>query len=88
MSLKNNLSLTYPKQLNFASIILKMKQRVEVPSTKKKIFDKDIAKILNITQEALATMKKRNSIPFEEILFWCYKMDINPLDILYKKLIS
>ena len=83
MSLKSNIHLNYLQNLNLASIILKIKKRMEVCPTKKKIFDKDVAKELNIPQDTLATMKKRNSIPFKEILFWCYNMDINPLDLFY-----
>jgi len=37
----------------------------------KKIFDKDVASALNISSSSLATMKKRNSIPYEEILEFC-----------------
>lgn len=37
----------------------------------KKIFDKDVAEALNIPSSSFATMKKRNSIPYEEILEFC-----------------
>ena len=36
-----------------------------------KVFDKDVATALNIPQATFATMKKRNSIPYEEILEFC-----------------
>ncbi len=44
-----------------------------------KIFDKDVAKALDIPQTTFATMKKRNSIPFKEILHFCAmkKLSIN-----------
>jgi phage repressor protein C with HTH and peptisase S24 domain len=38
---------------------------------KKKIFDKDVADALAIPQTTFATMKKRNSIPFKEIMEFC-----------------
>jgi phage repressor protein C with HTH and peptisase S24 domain len=37
----------------------------------KKIFDKDVADALSISSSSFATMKKRNSIPYEEILEFC-----------------
>jgi len=37
----------------------------------KKVFDKDVAEALNIPQGTFASMKKRNSIPYEEILEFC-----------------
>lgn len=36
-----------------------------------KVFDKDVADALNIPSSSFATMKKRNSIPYEEILEFC-----------------
>ncbi len=36
-----------------------------------KIFDKDVAGVLGIPQATFATMKKRNSIPFQELLEFC-----------------
>ncbi|MEA1879289.1 MAG: LexA family transcriptional regulator, partial [Campylobacterota bacterium] len=37
----------------------------------KKVFDKDVADALSIPSSTFATMKKRNSIPYEEILEFC-----------------
>ena len=46
---------------------------------KKKVFDKDVALALNISPTTFATMKKRNSIPYEEILAFCaiQKISVN-----------
>lgn len=36
-----------------------------------KIFDKDVAGVLGIPQATFATMKKRNSVPYQELLEFC-----------------
>jgi len=52
-------------------IIEKLKDVLSDMDFGKKIFDKDVADILNIPQSTFATMKKRNSIPYKEILEFC-----------------
>ena len=52
-------------------IIEKIKTVLSEANIGKKIFDKDVATALNIPQSTFATMKKRNSIPYEEILEFC-----------------
>ena len=65
--------------IEFSEIIEKLK---DVISTKKiggKVFDKDVAAELGIPQTTFATMKKRNSIPYEELMNYCAakKLSIN-----------
>jgi len=65
--------------IDFSEIIEKLK---DVISTKKiggKVFDKDVAMELGIPQTSFATMKKRNSIPYEELMQFCAqrKLSIN-----------
>ncbi len=65
--------------VQFSEIIEKLK---DVISTKKiggKVFDKDVAMELGIPQTSFATMKKRNSIPYEELMQFCAskKLSIN-----------
>ncbi len=65
--------------VEFTEIIEKLK---DVISTKKiggKVFDKDVAIELGIPQTSFATMKKRNSIPYEELMQFCAhkKLSIN-----------
>ena len=67
------------KMVEFGEIIEKLK---DVISTKKiggKVFDKDVAMELGIPQTSFATMKKRNSIPYEELMQFCAakKLSIN-----------
>ncbi len=52
-------------------IIEKLKDVISESKMMGKVFDKDVATALNIPQATFATMKKRNSIPYEEILEFC-----------------
>ena len=56
--------------LDFEEIIEKLR---DILSTEKdgKVFDKDIAAALDITSVNFATMKKRDSVPFSNILDFC-----------------
>jgi phage repressor protein C with HTH and peptisase S24 domain len=60
-------------------VIKKLKEIIAQESNKKKVFDKDVADALAIPQTTFATMKKRNSIPFKEIMEFCAnkKLSIN-----------
>jgi len=57
--------------LILGDIIEKLKDVLSESTIGKKVFDKDVATALNIPQATFATMKKRNSIPYEEILEFC-----------------
>jgi phage repressor protein C with HTH and peptisase S24 domain len=57
--------------LILGEIIEKLKDVISESKTGTKVFDKDVATALNIPQATFATMKKRNSIPYEEILEFC-----------------
>jgi len=61
------------------NVIAKIKQIIAEEKHIKKVFDKDVAEALTIPQTTFATMKKRNSIPFKEILEFCAnkKLSIN-----------
>jgi len=48
-----------------------------------KILDKDVAKALGMSQANFATLKRRNSIPYENILEVCKKEELCCLDIFY-----
>ena len=60
-------------------VIKKIKEIIALEKKGKKVFDKDVANALAIPQTTFATMKKRNSIPFKEILEYCAnkKLSIN-----------
>jgi len=57
--------------MNLNEIIEKLKDVISETKIGAKVFDKDVATALNIPQATFATMKKRNSIPYEEILEFC-----------------
>ena len=60
-------------------VIIKLKDIISEEKNVKKVFDKDVADTLAIPQTTFATMKKRNSIPFKEIMEFCAnkKLSIN-----------
>jgi SOS-response transcriptional repressor LexA len=64
--------------LDIVNIIEKLKDVLSQES-EKKIFDKDVATALDITQANFATIKLRNKIPFSNILDFCAlkKISIN-----------
>ena len=52
-------------------IIDKLKDVIAASLHNKKVFDKDVADALSIPHATFATMKKRNSVPYAEILEFC-----------------
>ena len=67
---------------DFHSIINALKLYLSKESTKK-ILDKDIAVLLDISQSRFATIKKRNSIPYENLLLFCKKRNIGCDEIFF-----
>jgi len=57
--------------MNLNEIVDKLKDVLSESSIGKKVFDKHVAEALGIPQGTFASMKKRNSIPYEEILEFC-----------------
>lgn len=68
---------------NFLEVIEEIKSIVSAEYSGKKIFDKDVADILGISQMNFATMKKRNKIPFGELLDFCALKSISINWMLY-----
>jgi len=64
---------------NISEIIEKLRDVLSSEKNDGKVFDKDIATALDLTSVNFATMKKRNSIPFSNILNFCAlkKISIN-----------
>lgn len=60
--------------IDFFAVIEKIK---DVMSTGNRVFDKDVATELGIPQATFATMKKRNSIPFREVMEFSARMKIS-----------
>ena len=68
---------------NFLEIIEEIKSIVSSEFNSKKIFDKDVADILGISQMNFATMKKRNKVPFGELMDFCAARSISINWMLY-----
>ncbi|MEA1919809.1 MAG: LexA family transcriptional regulator [Campylobacterota bacterium] len=68
---------------SFLDIVEGIKDIVSEDFPGKKIFDKDVADLLGITQMNFATMKKRDKIPFMELLDFCAKRSIAINWLLY-----
>jgi len=68
---------------SFADMVEEIKSIVSSEFAPKKVFDKDVAEILGISQMNFATMKKRDKIPFSELLDFCAKRSISINWMLY-----
>jgi len=68
---------------SFLEIVEEIKSIVSSEFSGKKIFDKDVADVLGISQMNFATMKKRNKIPFGELLDFCALKSISINWLLY-----
>ena len=69
--------------LSINEILEKLRDVLSSEKPEKKIFDKDIANALDITSVNLASMKKRNTIPFSNILDFCALKKISINWLLY-----
>ncbi len=67
---------------DFQKIIEVLKEHI-ADEKKSKVYDKDVAELLHITQSNFATIKKRNSTPFAEILQYCHKEGLCCSDIFF-----
>ena len=56
--------------IDLSEVIEKIKDVIS-GSKSHKVFDKDVANALGIPQTTFATMKKRNSVPYKELLEFC-----------------
>ena len=68
---------------SFLDIVEEIKSIISDEVAPKKVFDKDVAEVLGISQMNFATMKKRNKIPFNELLDFCAKRSISINWLLY-----
>ncbi|MEA1893135.1 MAG: LexA family transcriptional regulator [Campylobacterota bacterium] len=68
---------------NFLEIIEEIKSIASTEFNSEKIFDKDVADILGISRMNFATMKKRNKVPFGELMDFCAVRSISINWMLY-----
>jgi DNA-binding Xre family transcriptional regulator len=69
----------------FNEIVETIKDIVSSEFPDRKVFDKDIAELLGISQMNFATMKKRDKIPFNELHDFCAKRSIAINWLLYNQ---
>lgn len=70
---------------SFNEIVEIIKDIVSSEFPERKVFDKDVAELLQISQMNFATMKKRDKIPFGELLDFCAKRSISINWLLYNQ---
>jgi len=63
--------------IDFPEVIEKMKDIISSKKIGGKVYDKDVAAELGIAQATFATMKKRGSIPYREIMEFCARRKIS-----------
>jgi SOS-response transcriptional repressor LexA len=61
----------------FNEIIEKIKDVISNESESGKVFDKDVAAELGISQATFATMKKRGAVPYKELMEFCAKRKLS-----------
>jgi len=67
---------------DFHGVITMLKLHISVDK-QKKILDKDVADALNMTQANFATIKRRNSTPYKNILEFCNKKKLCCSEIFF-----
>ncbi|MCX6077097.1 MAG: hypothetical protein NTW78_09485 [Campylobacterales bacterium] len=70
---------------DFYSVIEELKCYLS-RDAKKKILDKDVADALDISQANFATLKRRNSMPYENILLFCQKERLCARELFFAEL--
>ena len=63
--------------MDFHEVIERLKDIISTKKIGGKVYDKDVAAELGITQATFATMKKRRSIPYREIMEFCARKKIS-----------
>lgn len=69
---------------DFHSIIEYLKEYL-AQQKKVKVLDKDVASALEISQSNFATMKKRNTTPYEKLLSFCQKEQLCCRELFFKE---
>ncbi len=68
---------------DFEAIVAELKLHL-APNKNKKVLDKDVADVLEISQANFATIKRRNTTPYRNILEYCKKEQICCNEIFFK----
>jgi len=68
---------------DFEAIIVELKLYLSLDADKK-VLDKDVADALKISQANFATIKRRNSTPYKNILEFCKKEQLCCSEIFFE----
>ena len=67
---------------DFHKIIIVLKGYIS--TQKKRVYDKDVAEMLEISQSQFATLKRRNSTPYPKILEFCKNKGICCKEVFFE----
>ena len=68
---------------DFKALIDKLKLYL-ADGKKRKVYDKDVAIALDISPARFATIKRRNSTPYESLILFCKKEKLCSNDIFFE----
>ena len=57
--------------MELGHVIDNLKDVLSLELGNKRVFDKDVAYALGLSRESFSHLKRRNSIPYEAIVFFC-----------------
>jgi hypothetical protein len=63
--------------IDFLEVSERIRSVIKTKMKKEKIYDRDIAKALNLEPQYYAVIKKRKKIPYEAIAAFCYAHKIS-----------
>ena len=69
--------------IHFNDIILRIEKIITVNSENRRVYNKEVAQVLELTPEYFAVIKKRGKIPYEAIADFCRKREISINWILF-----
>jgi len=64
-------------------VIINILKEYASHESNKKVYDKDVAELLKMTQTQFATLKRRNSTPYVQILEFCNDNKVCCRDIFF-----
>jgi len=70
----------------FREVVESIKDIISEEQGNQRVFDKDVASVLNISQGHLATNLNRNKVPLEVVLDFCARKAIVVNSLLYDQL--
>lgn len=72
--------------MDINKVIEKLKDVISRELGEKTVLEKDVAKILGMTPNALAQFKHRNTLPYEQIMYFCAKRKLSINWIMFEQI--